>query len=147
MITKLNKSISNFYHDMAINDLRISHTMDCDNKLTYNSMLYVEIIAAHQGEYTATMIADMLYISRPSVTQKINELEKMGYVIKKQSKTDKRIYYLYATDKVLEKNEEYYKSDLYVENKVCEEFSKESIDEFIKILKFIGDMYLEGVNK
>ena len=62
-------------------------------------MLYLNIISAPPGKYTASNIADMLHISKPSVTQKINELEKEGYILKSQSHTDKRAYYLTVTEK------------------------------------------------
>lgn len=95
MKDKIKLALKNYYHDMAISDLRLQNQDNSGEKLTYNDILYLNIIQAHSGEYTASKIADLLFVSRPAVTQKINELEKKGLVYKKQGLTDKRVYKLF----------------------------------------------------
>lgn len=145
MEKKITVAIDKLYHDMAVADLRLQNMDNTGAKLTYNSMLYLDIIYAHQGEYTASKIADMLHVARPSVTQKINELEKMGYITKKQSKVDKRVYYLYVDECNLPK--EYTEMDIKVENEILkrfsERYSQEEINKFYDMLSIIGDVYLE----
>ena len=145
MEKKITVAIDKLYHDMAVADLRLQNIDNTGAKLTYNSMLYLDIIYAHQGEYTASKIADILHVARPSVTQKINELEKMGYVTKKQSKVDKRVYYLYVDECNLPK--EYTEMDIKVENEILkifsEKYSQEEINKFYDMLSIIGDVYLE----
>lgn len=143
MNNKFSKAISKFFHDMSIADLRLHNADYSNSKLTYNSMLYLNMILGHQGEYTVSTIAQMLHVAKPAVTQKINELEHMGYIIKRQSETDKRIYYLFVTEKVNYTESECKKSDAYVEKKLSETYSQEEIDMFCKMLSFVGDMYLE----
>lgn len=65
------------------------------DKLTYNDLLYLSLIEAHPGEYTASKLAEVLFVSKPAVTQKVNELEKQGYIRKEQNALDKRVYHLY----------------------------------------------------
>ncbi len=78
MNNKIKLALDKIFHDSAIAELRLLHNGTSDPNLTYNDILYLNIIEAHSGEYTASNIADMLYVSRPAVTQKSNELEKMG---------------------------------------------------------------------
>lgn len=99
MKNKYSKVLSAIIHDSAIFELRLSNMEHEDKVITYNSLLYLDIIRAKNGEYTASNIADLLHVSRPSVTQKINELESTGYITKSQSKKDKREFYLSVTDK------------------------------------------------
>ncbi len=100
MKNDLIKAITKFYHDLSISELKLQHSLQGNKKLTYNDILYLDIILAHSGEYTSTQIADMLQVSRPSVTKKIKELVKKGYVTRQQSKTDKRIHYLFINESV-----------------------------------------------
>ena len=82
----IGEAITKFFHDMGILELRIHNEHPAYAKLSYNSSLYLDIISAHQGEYTPSKLADMLHITRPSVTQKINVLEKAGYVTRNSPK-------------------------------------------------------------
>ncbi len=100
MYNELLKAISKFYHDLSIGELKLQHKLQDSTKLTYNDVLYLDIISAHSGKYTSTQLADMLHVSRPSVTKKIKELIKKGYVTRKQSNTDKRMYYLFVNESI-----------------------------------------------
>ncbi|WP_317856286.1 MarR family transcriptional regulator [Chakrabartyella piscis] len=121
MNRKLENTIKKFFHDMTIAELRLQNTNTTTFDLTYNDILYLHLIEAHSGEYTASKIADMLYVSRPAVTQKINELEKRGYILKKQSKEDKRIYYLYINPESFTNS--YYKTLEKTDNEIIQKLS------------------------
>ena len=139
-------AITKLQHDMAIADLRLQNTDMSKSKITYNSVLYLDIITAHSGEYTASQIADILHISRPSVTQKINELEKMGCIVKKQSENDKRVFYLHINECCLP--EQY--TDMYdnIEKEIVKRFadnySDEEIERFYHMIETIGTVCLEA---
>lgn len=146
MNKKITAAVDKLYHDMAVADLRLQNMDNDGEKLTYNSMLYLDIIYAHQGEYTASKIADMLHVARPSVTQKINDLERMGYIIKKQSEKDKRIYYLYIDENNLpiEYTEMNDKIESKILKKLSDIYSQEDLNKFFDMVSIIGDVYLEG---
>ncbi len=91
---KLNAILQKIYHDMAIVELKRAYAQKDHGTLSYHDVLYLSIIEAHPNEYTSSQIADMLGITRPSVTQKINELCKKGYIVRTRSEKDKRVYYL-----------------------------------------------------
>lgn len=146
-MSKLTNVIDKFYHDMAITDLRIMNSELNESKLTYNSILYLDIVMARQGEYTASQLADLLHVARPAVTQKINELEKMDLIKKVQCSNDKRKFYLYSNMEAFPKKMEYNKGDEFVESELKSVYSKEELDKFCEMLEFIGKSYLESRSK
>jgi len=66
------------------------------SRLTLNQFHYIKAIDA-LGEPTITQLAAMLKITKASVTGGINKLERLGYVVKKQSVTDRRVCHLALT--------------------------------------------------
>ncbi|ONI38899.1 hypothetical protein AN639_06925 [Candidatus Epulonipiscium fishelsonii] len=89
-----------YFHDLAILELKFQNNILGAKKLSFNSLMYLDIIRNCPDKYTVSDIAEILEISKPSVTQKIKELEQLGYVKKVQSETDKRVFYLAITDEI-----------------------------------------------
>ncbi|MFI3212343.1 MAG: MarR family transcriptional regulator [Eubacteriales bacterium] len=149
MNNKVKLALDKIFHDSAIAELRLLHNGIGNKSLTYNDILYLNIIEAHSGEYTASNIADMLYVSRPSVTQKINELEKKGYIYKVQSNTDKRVYKLFTNRDG--KSKQYYevtdKTNDDIVNKLSKEYSDEQIALFCKMTDKICEIILQETKK
>ena len=141
----IGETITKFFHDMGILELRIRNEHPAYAKLSYNSSLYLDIISAHQGEYTPSKLADMLHIARPSVTQKINVLEKAGYVTRKQNPADKREYFLYFNSEVLEADTQsiYTKLNKQISESMEQRYSKEEIEKFSEMLSYIGEICLD----
>ena len=66
------------------------------SKLTIHQFQYIDAI--HQlGEPAITEIADKLKITKASVTTGINKLVDLGYVIKTQSREDRRVFHVRLT--------------------------------------------------
>ena len=130
---------------MGILELRIRNEHPAYAKLSYNSSLYLDIISAHQGEYTPSKLADMLHIARPSVTQKINVLEKAGYVTRKQNPADKREYFLYFNADSFDADTQfiYTKLNKQISESMEQRYSKEEIEKFSEILSYIGEICLD----
>ena len=149
MITKVKLALDKIFHDSAIAELRLLNKGVTDKSLTYNDILYLNIIELHSGEYTASNIADMLYVSRPSVTQKINELEKKGYIYKIQSNTDKRVHYLFINRNG--KSKKYYeiidKTNTNILNNLSNEYSNEQIALFCEMTDKICKVILDETKK
>lgn len=141
----IGEAITKFFHDMGIVELRIRNEHPTYAKLSYNSSLYLDIISAHQGEYTPSKLADMLHIARPSVTQKINVLEKAGYVTRKQNPADKREYFLYFNADAFAADTQsiYAKLDKQISASMEQRYSKEEIEKFSEMLSYIGEICLE----
>lgn len=141
----IGEAITKFFHDMGILELRIRNEHPAYAKLSYNSSLYLDIISAHQGEYTPSKLADMLHIARPSVTQKINVLEKAGYVTRKQNPADKREYFLYFNAEAFAADTQsiYAKLDKQISESMEQRYSKEEIEKFSEMLSYIGEICLD----
>lgn len=141
MQKKYVKSIKKLTYDLSFSELKqLNHFTMTDN-ISYQDSLYINMVATHPNEYTPSKIADLLGITRPSVTHRINELEKKGYIIKTQCKTDKRIFYL----NISKQCEEYYQSfeteDTKVANKFIEKYGEKNLEQFCEWLDFIADEY------
>lgn len=139
MNTELTKAMGKFYHDLSIFELKLQNSLQDETKLTYNDLLYLDIISAHPGEYTSTQIADMLHVSRPSVTKKIKELIQKGYVTRKQCDNDKRVYYLFVNECVyFDYSGETFGKKL--SQRIDGKYSNEEIHNLCELLNLIGDM-------
>lgn len=142
MKEKLYKALFQFFHDMTLNELRLMNRQITDQNITYNTLLYYDLVATHQGEYTASQIADLLHVSKPAVITKVNEMIKLGYLYKKQSTTDKRVYYLFAYEDGVRDEFLYQKMDHGVVEALMEKYSKSDLDTFCDIMHDIGALYL-----
>lgn len=70
-----------------------------DMPIRPSEMGVLNIIANRPGQHTAVMLAERINVSRPMITAHLKVLLKKGYVEKQQSAEDKRISYLYLTQK------------------------------------------------
>lgn len=130
---KLTKEMSNFYYHMTLHELRVMNGNDYYNGLSYNSILYLNVIDLME-DCTVSKIADALNISKPAVTMKLNELEKQRIIIKVKSDKDRRITYVKLSrdmeqvfsiyDRVFEK----------IEEKLRENYSADQLQNFMEIL-------------
>lgn len=87
---ELRRALDSFYYSTALCDLRLMNRQFIDENITYNSLLYLELIYAMDGRLTASKIAEMLCVSKPAVTLKINELIRQGLVVKTPDPKDRR---------------------------------------------------------
>ncbi len=135
MSGRLNKTLDKIYHDMAIAELRQAYTKNNIGDLSYHDVLYLNIIEAHPNEYTASQIADLLGITRPSVTQKINLLCKKGYVVRTQSEKDKRVYYLSINLELSDYFGNIREGTLATERMLIEKYGKENVELVCQMLE------------
>ncbi len=132
---KINKIFDKLFHDMAIAELQYAYSGNNNGELSYHDVLYLNIIDAHPNEYTSSQIADLLGVTRPSVTQKINELCKKGYVLRTQSEKDKRVYYLSTNTEASDYFDETKKIILATEELLIKKYGKEKMNLFYEILE------------
>lgn len=144
MAQNIKLAVDRIFHDSAIAELRLQHNGTGDTSLTYNDILYHNIIGAHNGEYSASNLADMLFVSRPAVTQKINELERRGYLYRVQSAQDRRIYKLFIRRDGIAKD--YYdvveQTDADIEAQLAQQYSQDQIRLFCEMTEKIGRIIL-----
>ncbi len=145
----IKSAIDRIFHDSAIAELRLLNKGVSNAALTYNDILYLSIIEAHSGEYTASNLADMLFVSRPAVTQKVNELERKGYIYKEQSPTDKRVYKLFTNKEGVSKG--YYgvvdQTDNDIATALSARYSEEQISLFCRMTDTICNIILDETKR
>ena len=139
----LQNILHKFYYSATLWDLRLIHQRFTPKTITYNSLLYLEIIYAMNGKCTASKLANLLYVSKPAVTLKVNELIKDGFIQKIRDPKDQRKNYLFVNEAFLSKYRLYRKEDAITIEKLIHEYPKEEIAIFCKILDRIATIYLE----
>lgn len=89
-LKKLTDQREQCHHELSreinISELKIKH------------IHYLEIIHKHE-HLSFSQLAEILNITRPSVTGIVNQLIKLGLVFKQQCMQDGRVYYVKLTDK------------------------------------------------
>ena len=139
------KLLKKFYYETSLCELSDIHKKDIDQNISHNSSLYLDIIY-YTPNCTSTVLANKLHISKSAVTAKINELIQHDLILKIQSNTDKRVYFLEVSKKykdmcsiweqAFSKTEEHFKSS----------FTKEEREKFINIMEALINVYMEELS-
>lgn len=66
-----------------------------------SEMGVLNIIAETPGPHTPLLLAELLGVSKPMITAHLTDLAKKGYIEKKQSLKDKRVFNVIPTEKAL----------------------------------------------
>ena len=143
---KLRDALNAFYYSNALCDLRMMNKKFSNENVTYNSLLYLELINSMQGKCTASKLAEMLYISKPGVTMKINELINQGLVIKVPNPEDHRQNLLFVNEEAVPQYRVYRQQDDLAVKRITEDFSAEDIEKFCSMLKIITDINYNETN-
>ncbi len=142
----LRKALDTFYYSSALCDLKLMNKKFVDENITYNSLLYLELIYTMNGKCTASEIAKMLNVSKPAVTLKINELIKQGLVTKESDPNDKRKNYLFVNDDAAPQYKVFRRQDNEVINRITDKYSDKDIQNFCEMLSIISEVNFEEIN-
>ncbi len=140
MSERLSKVLDKLSHDMSIAELQSAYRKRAGNDLSYHDILYLNIIEAHPNRYTSSQIADLLKITRPAVTQKINELAKKGYIIRTQDEKDKRVFHLSVEPDSMYMNDEERAVEKKVAKMLEEKYGAEQVDTMCDMIEFLAEM-------
>ncbi len=144
---KLKKALHKITHDTALYELKRLYSYDKKSVLSYHDTLYLNIIEAHPNKYTSSQIADLLKITRPSVTEKINQLCKKGYILRTQSEIDKRVFYLSINPdgpKDYELTADY---EDEIERRVLERFGEEKSNTFCEMIEYLSELMFDDISE
>lgn len=133
---KLLHALDEFYYEQVLKSLRERNQSKLYGNLTYNSLLYMEVILYNEN-CTASFLAETLQVARSAVTVKVNELVEKGIVIKTPSATDKRVNYLRVSPEVAD---DYKQLDQKMNQAIAEIeecFSASEVASFIDMLAII----------
>ena len=142
----LRKALDTFYYSTALCDLRLMNKHFVDDNITYNSLLYIELIYTMNGTCTASKLADLLHVSKPGVTLKLNELLRQDLIKKTPDPNDKRKYYLSVTDDAIPQYKVFKRQDSEAIKRITNKFTAEEIDKFCNMLDIISEINFEEIN-
>ena len=133
----LREALNAFYYSNALCDLQLMNRKTANRSITYNSLLYLEIIYSMQGRCTASRLAELLCISKPGVTSKLNELMEQGLVVKKPDPADGRRQLLFVNEEKAPQYQVYRKQDDLAVKTITEQYAQEDIRKFCNMLQII----------
>ena len=140
------KTMDRLYYDMVLAELQMMHDDELAEKITYNSLLYLDLIV-YKKNCTVTYLANALHISKSAVTIKVNELVKQGIVEKIQDEDDKRIHYIQAVPHIAEKFRKFDRKANVAAQRMEQEFSQKELEQFCKMLEAYTRYYRGGEEK
>lgn len=144
---KLRKSLDTFYYSTALCDLRLMNKEFVDKTITYNSLLYIELIYTMNGTCTASKLAELLHVSKPGVTLKLNDLLKQGLIKKTPDQSDKRKIYLSVNDDAIPQYKVFRRQDSEAIKRISNRFTKDEIEKFCEMLDIISEINFEEINE
>ncbi len=104
------------------------------SKLQLNQLHYLKVID-RTVDITFGKLAQILKITKPSVTEIVNKLINLDCVEKKQCHMDKRIFYIKLTEKGRNIARLQYLAEQRVVDIIFTVYTDEEIDTFIKLIK------------
>ncbi len=142
----LRKSLDTFYYSSALCDLRLMNKQFVDENITYNSLLYIELIYTMNGTCTASKLAELLHVSKPGVTLKLNELLRQGLITKTPDPNDKRKNYLSVNDEAIPQYKVFRRQDSEAIRRITNRFTPEEIGKFCEMLDIISEINFEEIH-
>ena len=139
-------SINHFYYQMSLRELRMMKDSGSDREITKNSMLYLDVISQNE-RCTVSKLADLLGITKSAVTMKVNELVKRGFLIKTQSETDKRVFYLTLHPEIQDIYDRYDNIFTAIGRKMAGKYAPEELSLFCRMLLDVADCEWEGLDE
>lgn len=138
----LQETLNRYFYNQTINELRLMNESASGLNLSYNSLLYLDIIS-YMPQCTVSTLACALHISKSAVTMKVAELAAQGLVFKAQSSRDKRVFYLKLSP-AAEEIYRFYDTALHrAVEKAQRTYTAAELDTFCRILDDIGAAYIE----
>jgi len=116
-----------------------------NGKLTIKEIHFIEAVFKAQavGENCFSTIANFLGITVGTLTTSFSRLEKKGYLVKEQDKSDKRIYYIVPTRLAELIHKEHAAFHKKMVESVIEMLSEKEIDDLVRSLKDLDNFFHE----
>lgn len=131
------QAINDFYYHMSLYELRMMNGKDQYDGLSYNSLLYLNVIDLMQN-CTVSSLAKTLGVTKSAVTLKVAELEKQGALIKTQSQADKRVHFLRIAPHIKCALTKYDEVFAKTEKMLCKRYSEEQLALFCEVLAAVS---------
>ncbi len=131
----LRHSFFDLYHSISTMEFRMNSKTQGD--VSYRDIMYLNMIM-FMDECTVSKLADLMGITKPAVTVKINHLIEQGLVLKQKSKTDERVNMLMVAPKVYTM---YSDEDRQINRalaKLCEDYPPDEVNKFSEMLESLA---------
>jgi DNA-binding MarR family transcriptional regulator len=138
----LKKSFTRHYYARTLMELRMMNRVNVNEKITFNSVLYMDLIAFTEN-CTVSKLAELLHVSKSSITIKVNELVEQGYIIKTRSETDGRVHFLSISPEASEPYDEEERQFDVMIRMLREKYSEEELKRFSEMLNTSAE-YLDA---
>ena len=132
------ETMNYFFYRSSLDELRWMQREDHSFGLSYHSLLYLNVIAS-VPDCTVSRLADMLGITTPGITEKVNGLVQKGLVEKTRSQEDRRVFRLALRPDVRDMYASWDHFSEKLEARLLEKYSKEDMALFCTILRDIAD--------
>jgi DNA-binding MarR family transcriptional regulator len=132
------EAMNYYYYRSSLGELRWMQREDYSFGLSYHSMLCLNIIAS-TPDCTVSRLAEMLGITTPGITEKVNGLVRKGLVEKVQSERDRRVFLIKLRPDIQAMYESWDRVSENLETWLLEKYSKDEITLFSKILSDVAD--------
>ena len=139
-------AVNHFYYQMSLRELRMTKDAGIYKELTNNSMLYLDVISQTR-RCTVSKLADALGITKSAVTMKVAELVKRGFLVKTQSETDKRVFYLALHPEMQDIYDRFDNIFTAIGRKIDGKYTPEEVSLFCRMLEDIADCEWEGYDE
>lgn len=143
---RLEESLSTFYYDMVVAELRMMGQQEM--AISYNSVLYLDLISylEQHGGCTVSHLAEVLHVSVPAVTMKVQGLVREGLVEKKRDETDRRKQYIVCSKTVRQVLADYDRPFGRAVRQIENGFTETEIQQFIHFLSALSKAYQKELN-
>ncbi|MBC8536011.1 MarR family winged helix-turn-helix transcriptional regulator [Feifania hominis] len=142
----LRQRMDRYYLDMVISELRLANRFHNIQHITYNSLLYLDIIA-YRENCTVSYLAEALHVAKSAVTLKVKELEKLGLVTKTQSCEDRRVFYLHVNRELLAEYKLYDRVLYRALDEIEQKYTKDEIAVLCDMLDTINHHFMKESNE
>ena len=99
-------SLERFYVSTSMLEIRMSELTHGTDRLPYITILYMDLIGFNPIGFnpgiTSSQIAEMLGVTKATVTSTVNRLVEKGYVVRERSEDDGRVRNLRLSDRTME---------------------------------------------
>lgn len=135
----LKESFDRMYRSVSIMEAGFADSEMCPD-LSYKDMLYLDIIQL-TPDCTVTMMAEMLGVSLPAVTQRVNILEEKGFVTRVRRIGDARFKTLQLSDRARAIMEDEETAIVAILGRMEESFTAEEVATFCRMLDCVSDLF------
>ena len=135
----LKESFDRMYRSVSIMEARFAESDRCPD-LTYMDMLYLDIILL-TPDCTVTDLAEMLNVSMPAVTRRINILEEKGFVTRVRQEGDARRKSVVLSERGKGMMADEDRAISAILERMETSFSAQEVDTFCRMLDGVADLF------